>query len=121
MNREFRIRKHFVRVVTTSTDYGSGTYRPGIHLFLRGPNGSPNGCGPKAWPLHMRIRRFRADHQWAKTGWHKRNTGPGHGYGWTNAIYIPVPHLTWARAYKLRRFGGLRLYKLNYRLVKAVL
>jgi hypothetical protein len=118
MNRAFTIRRHTIRVVTTTDDYGSGCYRPGLRLFLDGPNGSPNGTGPKAWPLHMRIRRFRSVHRWAKTGWHRRNHGH---YGWTNCIYVPLPHVSWAQGYKLRRLGGIRLHLAVQRAYQRVL
>ena len=117
MTRDFQIGRHTVRLVTTSTDYGSGMFRPGIRLFLKGPNGSPAGIGPKAWPLHWRIRRFRDNHAWAKTGWHRRNHGH---YGWSSDIYIPVPHLKWHQAYRLRRFGGLRVYGALYPIYKRL-
>lgn len=117
MKRDFNIGQHTVRVVTTFTDYGSGLYRPGIRFFLTGPNGSPAGRGPKAWPLHMKIRRFRSRHKWAKTGWHRRFNGQ---YGWTSCIYIPLPHMTWQLGYKLRRVGGIRLHLAIYRAYRKV-
>ena len=113
MKRDVKIGKHTVRIVTTSRDYGSGMFRPGVRLFLGGPNGSPRGHGPKAWPGHMAVRRFRSTHRWAKTGWAKRNNGQ---YGWTNSIYLPVPHLKWHQTYRLRRLGGTRFNHWQYRL-----
>ena len=118
MNRAFQIRKHQGRVVTPSDDYGSGTVRPGLRLSLEGPNGSPAGSGPKAWPGHMPVRRYRSNHHWAKTGWARRNHGH---YSWTNSLYIPLPHIKWMRAYKLRRLGALRLYQAQYRVAKRLL
>lgn len=113
MTRDFRIGSHVIRLVTTAVDYGSGCYRPGIRLFLSGPNGSPAGTGPKAWPLHMALRSFRSRHSSLWFGWHKR-------YGfvptWTNCLYLPVPHIRWSTAYRLRRIGALSLYRADYRL-----
>lgn len=118
INRVFSVGAHDVRLVTTTEDYGSSTYRPGLRLYLSGPNGSIAGTGPKGWPLHNRIRRFRSRHAWAKTGWHKRNNGH---YGWTDALYIPLPHITWAWGYRWRKVGGLQAYQLVYRLYQKVL
>lgn len=115
MNRAIRIRKHEVRIVTTSEDYGSSMFRPGLRLFLTGPNGSVSGRGPKAWPGHMAVRRFRSSHHWAKTGHARRFNGH---YGWTNDLYIPLPHISWARA---RRLHAGRLYQWQYKIAKRVL
>lgn len=121
MKRDIRIRQHTVRIVTTSEDYGSSTFRPGVRFFLTGPNGSPAGIGPKAWPGHMRVRQFRNAHNWAKTGWARQFRGTGAGYSWTNSLYVPLPHIKWRQAYRLRRFGALHLYRWQYWLAKRAL
>jgi hypothetical protein len=35
-------------------------------------------------------------------------------------LAVRVPHLTWKRAYQLRRVGALRLYRLNASLLRAL-
>lgn len=120
MTRDIQLGAHTLRVVTTYQDYGSGTFRPGVHLFLKGPNGSVNGIGPKAFPLHNRVRRFRSRHPRLWTGWHKRNHSPYYG---TLNLYVPVPHLTDRLYYgrRLYRVPGLRyLVQLQYRFFKEV-
>lgn len=104
--RDLRIGRHTVRIVTTSRDYGSGMFRPGVRLYLSGPNGSPAGTGPKAWPGHMRVRNLR--------NWIRSRTGRGAYRGWTNTLYLPVPHLRWGTCYRLRRVGGLAVYNALY-------
>jgi hypothetical protein len=83
---------HRVRVSISLTDGGSGMYRPGVTFFLNGPNGSVNGIGPKPFPL---IKR--------------------------NSFKLTLPHLTWARGYQLRRFGGLKLHRAIARLYGSAL
>jgi hypothetical protein len=109
IEKDFVLGQHVLRVVSTHNDYGSGCYRPGLHLFLKGPNGSISGTGPKGFPLHWKIRKLRARFPRLLTyGWHRRY--PGHMRGASNSLYVPIPHLRWQEAYKLRRFGGLWLY-----------
>lgn len=35
-------------------------------------------------------------------------------------LRVPVPHVSWARGWKLRHLGGLRLYAINYRIIHAL-
>jgi hypothetical protein len=121
MTKDFVIRRHTVRLVTTSTDFGSGMFRPGLHLFLKGPNGSINGVGPKGFPLHMRIRKLRARYPRLLTyGWHRRY--PGHMRNAPGSLYVPIPHLRWREQYKLRWIPGIHSFgRLQYRLAKRYL
>lgn len=93
-----KARDHEVRFVFDLDSYG-GVYSPEIHVYLVGPNDSRAGRGPKGWPTWLRF---------------------GNRETWSDSLAVPVPHLTWRRAYKLRRYGALRLYKVNYRLLHAI-
>jgi hypothetical protein len=106
MAREVTIGAHTVRVVYAHESHG-GVFSPALWVYLKGPNGSPAGIGPKGWPRILRPlfpsyngRRDR----------------------WSSSLEIGLPCLTWARAYRLRRVGGYQLYSLSqwfYRRVRA--
>jgi hypothetical protein len=83
---------HEVRLSISLNDGGSGCYGPQALLFLRGPNGSPNGTGPKTWPLFRKL-----------------------------TLKVRLPHVSWATGYRFRRVGGLRAYKLVYGLYDRAL
>jgi hypothetical protein len=86
---------HTVRAVYW--DDAPFTHKPGVTLYLTGPNGSVSGRGPKAWPLQERRRR--------------RANAKGVYRTWTNGVTITMPTLTFRQAYRLRRLGALRLYR----------
>ena len=86
---------HTIRVVR-SLNGRAGTYYPTIRLSLTGPNGSVSGYGPKGFPRWM-SRLTKMDRYYTS--------------GWSNSITITLPHLRFRHAYKLKRFGGLWLYR----------
>jgi len=91
--QDVKIRKHEVRI-SVSYNGRFGMYDPHVTLFLRGPNGSVSGHGPKPWP------------------W-KIGTG--------NAVRIPLPHVKWATGYRLRKIGGIAVYKTISRAYRGIL
>lgn len=101
--RVLRTRIRFVY----SKDGRAGMYGPQISVFRTGPNGSPAGTGPKAWPLWIsKIAGPYYDRDYNRTYGPRRS----------HALVIPCPHISWGVAYKLRRFGMLPVYKLVYRM-----
>lgn len=81
----------------------AGCYRPILLVFRRGPNGSPAGVGPKGWPWWL----------------HRERLGGGEKRRWSNTIRVPLPHVSFATGYRLRRVGGLRAYKAISRAYRA--
>lgn len=73
-----------------------GCYSPALKVFRKGPNGSPAGIGYKQWPALLH-KLFPA------------------GSGWTNMLLVRLPYVSFARAYKLRRIGALKVYAANQR------
>lgn len=98
------VRGHQVRFVL-DTHARAGCYSPELHVYLHGPNGSPAGFGPKGWPALL-VRAFEPGRAW------RRRNRPGAKPGWSNMLAVRLPHLTWWRAYRLRRIGAIRLYVL---------
>lgn len=98
------LRGHRVRIVFVH-DARAATYKPEVHVYLAGPNGSASGWGPKAWPLQERLRRRR-------DGSYRRS--------WSSGLTVPIPHVTWRAGYRLRRVGGLRAYRLVYRATRCL-
>lgn len=77
-----------------------GCYHPILHVFRKGPNGSPAGIGPKGWP-----------------NWLVKLTAHGRDRThWSSSLTFNLPCLYWHRAYKLRKIGGLKLYRAVYNL-----
>lgn len=103
--QDFKIGAHTVRVCVSLNGKG-GMYEPHVSLHLKGPNGSPNGVGPKGWPKSL----------WRLYPYYNRT--PDH---WSSTLEIPLPHVSWARGYKLRRFGGLFAYKQISRVYRRAL
>jgi hypothetical protein len=83
-----QIRQHRVRFVLDRDGY-AGCFYPIMLVFLKGPNGSPAGVGPKPWPWPLK--------------------------GGCRPLRVRLPHLSWATCYRLGRVGGFRLYRLQYR------
>lgn len=99
---------HKIRIVL-DLNSRSGCYSPAVNAYLSGPNGSPAGVGPKSWPMPLPwLFGVRYD----KHAPRKRNA---------SMLQFRVPHLTFMRAYKLRRVGGLKLYRLNSRAIRAII
>lgn len=92
------IRQNEFRFVYDSNGRG-GVFYPILHIFWKGPNGSPAGIGPKGWPRWILActKDYRNDRRW--------NSGL--------TFTLPVP--SWLRCYKLRKIGGLKLYNLVYK------
>jgi hypothetical protein len=40
---------------------------------------------------------------------------------YASMLGVTIPHLTFRRAYKLRRVGGLKLFKLNSRIMRHII
>ena len=91
---------HEVRFVFDS-HAKAGMYNPAIQAFLKGPNGSVAGYGPKGFP------------QWL---W---RIFPGY---WPGSLSIKIPHLRWRFFRKHARIGRVYsfLYRLNYKLLARV-
>lgn len=67
-----------------SRDDGNG-FRPHVLVFRTGPNGSPAGTGPKGF--HRIFRPLQ----------------PSYSKGqWLGTLTINLPHLSWARMYRMR-------------------
>jgi hypothetical protein len=90
--QDVKLGAHTVRLSATLNDGGSGMYRPHVTFFLRGPNGSIAGTGPKPFPLLKRT-----------------------------SFSVTLPHLSWGTAYRLRRVGSLRLYRLIAKGYRSIL
>lgn len=99
MARDFRIGAHTVRAVYDSHSRG-GTFKPELHFHLTGPNGSPNGIGPKGWPRFL----------WRAFPYYDRRPGK-----WSSVLVLPLPHVSWRLGYRFRRLGGIRLSNACYR------
>lgn len=99
MAREINIGRHTLRFVFDRDAY-AGTFRPELLIFLKGPNGSPAGIGPKGWP------------QWLADMFRPYYNQKGR---WSNSLHVRIPHVSWRFAYKYRRFGGMALYRLQSR------
>jgi hypothetical protein len=80
-----------------------GCYKPEIHLHRRGRNGSPAGFGPKPWPWVLSVL--------FPPGWRRFNQNGRPRFARHLMLAIPLPHVRWATAYRLRRFGGLVAYR----------
>jgi hypothetical protein len=89
---DVKLGAHTVRLSISRDNGGSGCYGPEALLFLSGPNGSISGTGPKPWPLFRKL-----------------------------TLKVRLPHISWATGYRYRRVGGLRAYKLVYRLYDRAL
>lgn len=84
---DVRVRRHTVRVCVDVYSRG-GMFSPALYFFLKGPNGSPAGYGPKAWPKPLWY--LRPGYGSGRWGWR----GP-YGRGWSNAVRLPLPCLGW--------------------------
>lgn len=95
MARDIQVGQHRFRFVYTKNGKG-GCYKPILTCHLRGPNGSPAGIGPKGWP---RVFRPLFPNYWL------------HRDRWSSTIVFPLPHITFATGYRLKRVGGLWAYR----------
>lgn len=95
----FTLGAHRVRVCVVLRSRG-GCYSPALWIYLRGPNGSPAGVGPKGWP-----RVFRPLFP----------SYNGRRDRWSHMLHVPLPHVPFRTARRLRHVGGFLAYRACYR------
>lgn len=80
-------------LLSYNTPNGRG---PEVRVHRRGRNGSAAGFGPKCWPRLLRR--------------------------WTRgcALCVPLPYISWGRAYRLRRCGTLRVWRVLDRVYRTI-
>lgn len=93
--------------------YGrGGCYDPNITASRTGPNGSIAGVGPKGWPKPLGWAFGSDRHHNASHGGGKFGGRVGGHRGYRGTLLFGLPHLPFRHAYKLKRFGGLRVARI---------